>query len=52
MTIDLETLTPAERRDLANTFLRAAWSATLIETRTLLLELLAEADDSVFMDVG
>ena len=47
LTIDLEILTPAERRDLANAFLRAAWSATLIETRTLLLELLVEADASV-----
>jgi hypothetical protein len=47
MIIDLETLSPAERRDLANAFLRAAWSATLVETRTLLLELLVEADASV-----
>jgi hypothetical protein len=44
---DLETLTEAERRDLANAFLRAAWSATLPETRTLLLELLMEADAAV-----
>jgi hypothetical protein len=27
--IDLDVLTPAERRDLANSLLRAAWSATL-----------------------
>lgn len=52
MTIDLDTLTPAERRDLANAFLRAAWCATLSETRTLLLELLVEADESVLGDVG
>ena len=51
MTIDPEMLTPAERRDLANAFLRAAWSATLTETRTLLLELLVEADESVLGDV-
>ena len=44
--IDLETLTAAERRDLANAFLRAAWSATLEETRILLLDLLVEADES------
>ena len=44
MTIDLDTLTPDERRDLANALLRAAWSATLAETRTLLLDLLVEAD--------
>ena len=47
MIIELENLSPAERRDLANAFLRAAWSATLVETRTLLLELLVEADASV-----
>jgi hypothetical protein len=29
--IDLQTVTEAERRDLANVFLRAAWSATLAE---------------------
>ena len=44
VSIDLETLNPAERRDLANALLRAAWSATLAETRTLLLDLLVEAD--------
>ena len=42
--IDLDLLTPAERRDLANALLRAAWSATLTETRVLLLDLLVEAD--------
>ena len=45
--IELERLTPAERRDLANALLRAAWSAALEETRILLLDLLTEADDSV-----
>ncbi len=45
--IELEPLTPAERRDLANALLRAAWSATLEETRILLLDLLVEADGSV-----
>jgi hypothetical protein len=45
--IDLDLLTPAERRDLANALLRAAWSATLEQTRILLLELLVEADDAV-----
>jgi hypothetical protein len=43
--IDLDVLTPAERRDLANALLRAAWSATLPDTRILLLDLLIEADD-------
>ena len=33
--IDLDLLTPAERRDLANSLLRAAWSAALEETRVL-----------------
>ena len=50
LTIELSTLTPAERRDLANALLRAAWSAALDETRVLLLDLLIEADDSVLGD--
>jgi hypothetical protein len=45
--IDLDTPTEAERRDLANAFLRAAWSATLMHTRTLLLDVLMQADASV-----
>jgi len=45
--IDLELLTPAERRDLANALLRAAWSATLPETRILLLDLLPEVDGAI-----
>jgi hypothetical protein len=45
LAIDLDLLTPAERRDLANALLRAAWSATLSETRILLLDLLIEVDD-------
>jgi hypothetical protein len=44
--IDLDLLRPAERRDLANALLRAAWSATLAETRILLLDLLIEVDDA------
>jgi hypothetical protein len=44
--IDLDLLTPAERRDLANALLRAAWSATLAETRILLLDLLIEVDEA------
>ena len=46
MGIDLDLLTPAERRDLANSLLRAAWSATLPETRLLLLDLLIQVDDA------
>ena len=45
--IDVDVLTPAERRDLANALLRAAWSATLAETRILLIDLLSEVDHSV-----
>jgi hypothetical protein len=45
--IDVEVLTPAERRDLANALLRAAWSATLAETRILLIDLLIEVDHRV-----
>lgn len=42
----LDTLSPAERRDLANGLLRAAWSATLPETRILLLDLLIGIDNA------
>ena len=44
--IELEQLTPAERRDLANALLRAAWSAVLEDTRVLLLDMLVETDES------
>jgi hypothetical protein len=44
--VDLDLLTPAERRDLANALLRAAWSATLEGTRVLLLDLLLEVDSA------
>ena len=47
LTVELDQLRPAERRDLANALLRAAWSATLEETRVLLLDLLVEVDASV-----
>jgi hypothetical protein len=46
--IELDRLSPAARRDLANALLRAAWSATLEETRILLLDLLVEVDDAIF----
>jgi len=45
--IELDILAPAERRDLANALLRAAWSAALEDTRILLLDLLVEVDESV-----
>lgn len=45
--VDLDRLTPVERRDLANALLRAAWSATLEETRLLLLQLCLDADDAI-----
>lgn len=48
LSIVLDLLTPAERRDLANSLLRAAWGAVLEETRILLLDLLVEVDDSIF----
>ena len=50
LTIELEALTPAERRDLANALLRAAWSAALEQTRVLLLDLLVETDSAVVGD--
>ena len=45
--VDLAVLTPAERRDLANALLRAAWSAALEETRILLLDLLIDTDNLI-----
>jgi hypothetical protein len=48
--IEVDGLSPSERRDLANALLRAAWSATLEETRILLLNLLVEVDDLVMGD--
>ena len=45
--ISLDVLTPRERRDLANSLLRAAWSAALEETRILLLDLMLEVDDTI-----
>jgi hypothetical protein len=47
LSIELEALSPAERRDLANALLRAAWSAVLEETRILLLDLFVDVDDLV-----
>ncbi|MCW3066443.1 MAG: hypothetical protein JWN32_3615 [Solirubrobacterales bacterium] len=47
LAIDVDQLTPAERRDLANALRRAAWSAALGETRILLLDLLLEVDEAV-----
>lgn len=49
--ITLDVLTPAERRDLANALVRAAWSAALEETRILLLDLLLKVDDTTTTDV-
>lgn len=45
LSIDLDLLTSAERRDLANALLRAAWSAVLEDTRVLLLDLLVQVDE-------
>ena len=45
--VELDRLTPAESRDLANALLRAAWSAALEGTRILLLDLVTEADQEV-----
>jgi hypothetical protein len=49
--IDLDQLSPADRRDLANALLRAAWSAARDEVRILLLELVTEVDDGLLADV-
>jgi hypothetical protein len=50
--IELDLLTAAERRDLANALLRAAWCAALEDTRVLLLELLVEVDDAALGEAG
>jgi hypothetical protein len=47
LSIDLDLLSAAERRDLANALLRAAWSAVLQETRITLLDLIVEVDDTI-----
>jgi hypothetical protein len=52
LTIDLDLLSAAERRDLANALLRAAWSAMLQDTRVMLLDLLVEVDDGVLEDAA
>ena len=52
LSIDLDLLSAAERRDLANALLRAAWSAALEETRILLLDLLVDVDDLVMEDTA
>ena len=48
----LHILSPAERRDLANALLRAAWSATLPETRIFLLDLFIEIDTATAGDTA
>jgi hypothetical protein len=50
--IELDALSPGERRDLANALLRAAWSAVLQDTRIVLLDLLVEVDDTVLGEAG
>jgi len=50
--IELDALSPAERRDLANALLRVAWSAVLEDTRIVLRDLLVEVDDTVLGEAG
>ena len=45
--IELDAMSAAARRDLANALLRAAWSAVLEDTRIVLLDLLVEVDETV-----
>jgi len=47
LSIGVDALSAAERRDLASELLRVAWNTVLEETRILLLELLVEVDDAV-----
>ena len=46
--IDLDLLTPAERRDLAKALLRAAWRAALEETRMPLLDRRLASDEHLW----
>ena len=46
----LDTLTPPERRDLASALLRAAWCATLEQTRVLLLDAAVAMEHEIFGD--
>lgn len=48
----LDTLKPAERRDLANALLRTAWSASLEETRVLLLDVVTATDAAAMWEAG
>jgi hypothetical protein len=50
--IEVGVLSAAERRDLANALLRAAWSAVLKDTRILLLDLLIDVDEAVLGEPG
>jgi hypothetical protein len=50
--IEVDGLSPSERRDLANALLRAAWSAALEDTRILLLDLLIEVDETAIGGSG
>ena len=50
--IDLDVLSPGERRDLANALLRAAWSAALEDTRVVLLDLLVAIDEAAIWEAG
>ena len=45
--IDVDALTPAERRDFANALLHTASTAAFEETRILLLDLLIEVDNTI-----
>jgi hypothetical protein len=49
--IDLDVLTPAEPRDLANALLRAVWSA-VAQTRLPLVDLLVEIDTAIVGDAA
>jgi hypothetical protein len=43
----IDLFTPRERRDLANTLLRAEWGVALEETRVLLLDLALATDEQL-----
>jgi hypothetical protein len=43
----IDLLTPSERRDLANTLVRAEWGVALEQTRVLLLDLALVTDEQL-----
>jgi hypothetical protein len=52
LAVDLDRLTRADGRDVANALVRAAWSMRLQKTRVLLLDLLIATDAAATWEAG